>query len=117
MSNETATKLLEGCRALVFPGVEDFGIVPVEAMACGKPVIAYRRGGAEDTVQDGVSGLFFDEASPESLIKAIRNFEEKEEQFSSSVIRACAEQFTEKKFIERMHNAIKRYEKTINDSQ
>jgi glycosyltransferase involved in cell wall biosynthesis len=117
VSHQDATKLLEGCRALVFPGVEDFGIVPVEAMACGKPVIAYRRGGVEDTVQDGVSGLFFDEASPESLIEAVQDFEEKEAQFSSSAIRACAERFTEKKFTERMWNEIKRYQKTTEDSQ
>ena len=50
------------CRALVFPGVEDFGITPLEAMASGRPVIAYRAGGVMETVVDGVTGLFFDAA-------------------------------------------------------
>ncbi len=54
------------CRALLFPGEEDFGLVPIEAMASGAPVIAYRAGGALDTVAEGVSGVFFDEATVES---------------------------------------------------
>ena len=58
------------CRALIFPGEEDFGIVPVEAMASGRPVIAFRRGGATETVLDGVSGVFFDEQSVDALIAA-----------------------------------------------
>lgn len=58
------------CRALVFPGEEDFGIVPVEAMASGRPVIAFRRGGATETVVDGMSGVFFDEQSVDALIAA-----------------------------------------------
>ena len=64
------------CHAYVVPGVEDFGIAPVEAMAAGKPVIAYRGGGALETVEDGVTGLFFDEPSPEHLAQAIRELEE-----------------------------------------
>jgi glycosyltransferase involved in cell wall biosynthesis len=58
------------CRALIFPGEEDFGIVPVEAMASGRPVIAFRRGGATETVIDGVTGVFFDEQSVEAIIDA-----------------------------------------------
>lgn len=58
------------CRALIFPGEEDFGIVPVEAMASGRPVIAFRRGGATETVVDGMSGVFFDEQSVDALIAA-----------------------------------------------
>ena len=70
---------LPRCRALLFPGEEDFGIVPVEAMAAGRPVIAYRAGGAADTVIDGGTGRFFDEPTPESLADAIRRFEASEE--------------------------------------
>ena len=58
------------CHALIFPGEEDFGMVPVEAMASGRPVIAFRRGGATETVVDGFTGLFFDEQSVEAIIDA-----------------------------------------------
>lgn len=64
--------LLARCRAFVFPGLEDFGIAPLEAQASGRPVIAYRGGGALDTVIDGVTGTFFDEPSVASLIEAIQ---------------------------------------------
>ena len=63
------------CRALVFPGEEDFGIVPVEAMASGRPVIAFNRGGATETVVDGETGLFFDEQSRDGLSEALDRFE------------------------------------------
>ncbi|NOX40227.1 MAG: glycosyltransferase family 4 protein [Alphaproteobacteria bacterium] len=63
------------CKALIFPGEEDFGIVPVEVMASGRPVIAYGRGGALDTVVDRKTGLLFQDQSVDGLVKAIRNFE------------------------------------------
>jgi len=63
------------CRALIFPGEEDFGIVPVEVMASGRPVIAFGRGGALDTVVDGKTGLFFHEPTVESLNAAVEKFE------------------------------------------
>ena len=63
------------CRALIFPGEEDFGIIPVEVMASGRPVIAYGRGGALDTVIEGTSGVHFSEQSVESLNGAIDRFE------------------------------------------
>jgi glycosyltransferase involved in cell wall biosynthesis len=62
------------CQALIFPGEEDFGIVPVEAMASGRPVIAYGRGGATETVRPGVSGVLFDEQTVDALIDAIEGF-------------------------------------------
>lgn len=71
LNPEETVGLVQGCRALIFPGEEDFGIVPVEAMACGKPVLALRRGGALETVVDGVTGLFFDEPSPRGIGDAI----------------------------------------------
>lgn len=67
--------LLAGARALLFPGEEDFGIVPVEAQAAGVPVIAYGVGGARETVEDGVTGVLFDAQTPESLAAAITRFE------------------------------------------
>ena len=68
--------LLACCKALVFPGEEDFGIIPVEAMASGRPVIAYARGGALDTVVDRRTGLLFREPSVEGLIEAVETFEQ-----------------------------------------
>ncbi|HEY0515815.1 MAG TPA: glycosyltransferase [Solirubrobacteraceae bacterium] len=68
-------ELLSGARALLFPGEEDFGIVPVEAQAAGLPVIAYGVGGALETVLDGSTGLLFGEQSAESLAQAMQIFE------------------------------------------
>jgi len=64
----------QNCKALIFPGEEDFGLTSVEVQACGKPVIAYRRGGAEETIIDGKTGLFYDNQSEKSLISALKNF-------------------------------------------
>lgn len=63
------------CKALIFPGEEDFGIVPVEVMASGRPVIAYGRGGALDTVVDGQTGMLFQDQSVEALVDAVERFE------------------------------------------
>ena len=63
------------CKALVFPGEEDFGIVPVEAMASGRPVLAFRRGGALETVVEGLSGLFFDKQTVEAVIDGIERMD------------------------------------------
>jgi glycosyltransferase involved in cell wall biosynthesis len=63
------------CKALVFPGEEDFGMVPVEVMASGRPVIAYGRGGALDTVIDGETGLLFRDQTVEGLVTAVQKFE------------------------------------------
>ena len=63
------------CRALVFPGEEDFGITPIEAMAAGRPVIAYAGGGALETVEEGGTGIFFRDATTESLAEAVERFD------------------------------------------
>jgi glycosyltransferase involved in cell wall biosynthesis len=91
------------CRALLFPGEEDFGIVPVEAQSFGRPVIAYGRGGALETVLGGFpansyapessTGVFFAEQSAESLVEAIRFFEANENRYSPALIRQRAERF------------------------
>jgi glycosyltransferase involved in cell wall biosynthesis len=67
--------LLAGARALLFCAEEDFGIVPVEAMAAGVPVIAYGVGGARDSVLDGETGILFDDQTEDSLMEAIERFE------------------------------------------
>lgn len=75
LSGDELRKKFAECKALLFPGVEDFGIVPVEAQAAGAPVIAFGEGGALETVKDGVSGLFFHEASVEAVCNVIEEFE------------------------------------------
>jgi len=96
--------LLARCRAFLFPGLEDFGIAPLEAMAAGRPVIAYAGGGALDTVVDGVTGVFFREQSPRSLVEAVHRFQAL--QFDPQAIRAHAEQFDVKRFQARMQEFI-----------
>ncbi|MBN1401795.1 MAG: glycosyltransferase [Anaerolineae bacterium] len=66
---------MAGCRALIFPGEEDFGITPLEAMAAGRPVIAYGAGGALDTIEEGRTGVFFREPTPEALAEAVHRLE------------------------------------------
>ncbi|WP_051074158.1 glycosyltransferase [Rhizobium freirei] len=85
---------LARCRALIFPGEEDFGIVPVEAMASGRPVIAYGSGGALETIVPGVTGLFFDEQSVDALIDAVLDFEASERRFHPATLHAHSEQFS-----------------------
>jgi glycosyltransferase involved in cell wall biosynthesis len=64
----------QNCRALIFPQDEDFGLVPLEVQACGKPVIALKAGGALETVIDGKTGIFFESPNVTSLIKAVKKF-------------------------------------------
>jgi len=90
--------LYRGARALIFPAEEDFGIVPVEAMACGTPVIAYARGGALDSVIDGKTGLFFDEQTVDSLRNAILDFESRRGDFNLSDITTHAQGFGSERF-------------------
>jgi glycosyltransferase involved in cell wall biosynthesis len=96
------------CRALIFPGVEDFGIVPLEAMASGRPVIAYRMGGALETVKDGSTGLFFDAQNAEALIDAVERYEARAHEFDPESIRAHAETFDVSSFKSKMQSFIER---------
>jgi glycosyltransferase involved in cell wall biosynthesis len=84
--------LYRRCQAFVFPGLEDFGIAPVEAQAAGRPVIAYAGGGALDTVQEGVTGSFFREQSPDALAVAVRDFQATD--YDPEACRANAERFS-----------------------
>ena len=79
------------CRALLFPGEEDFGMAPLEANAAGRPVIAYRAGGAVETVEENVTGVFFDQPSSVSLAEAIEKFEGL--RFDQYTLRRHAEKF------------------------
>jgi glycosyltransferase involved in cell wall biosynthesis len=92
------------CRALVFPGEEDFGIVPVEAMASGRPVIAYGCGGATETVVAGVSGLFFKEQTAAAIELAVQEFERM--RFDPVAIRAEAQKFNTNRFMTEFTTAV-----------
>jgi glycosyltransferase involved in cell wall biosynthesis len=94
------------CRALVFPGDEDFGLVPVEAMASGRPVIAYGQGGALETVVEGSTGLFFYEQNVHSLEDAVRRFEAMEHAFDPKGIREHALQFGSERFRREMTRIV-----------
>lgn len=96
------------CRALLFPGVEDFGIVPLEAMASGRPVIAFRRGGATESVLEGVTGVFFDEQNAASLANAVEAFEADMQRFDPQRIVAHARDFDRALFKQRMRKVIDR---------
>ena len=99
-SDETIRDQMRRCRALLFPGNEDFGIVPVEAQACGSPVIAYHDGGARETVLDASggetgTGWFFGEQSPEALTESMLRFESEQHQlFSAGLARTHAKRFS-----------------------
>ena len=87
------------------PGVEDFGLVPVEAMACGKPVIAFGEGGVTDTVVDGRTGILFAEQSVTGMREAMRRFASVA--FDAAAIRAHAMQFDRAIFRERFERAVR----------
>ncbi len=87
----TVRELLRGCRAFLFPGLEDFGIAPVEAMAGGRPVVAYAGGGALDTVLPGVTGELFSEATAESLAATLAAFDWRA--YSPAACRSQGERF------------------------
>jgi glycosyltransferase involved in cell wall biosynthesis len=98
--------LLSGARALLFPGEEDFGIVPVEAQAAGVPVVAYGVGGARESVIDGRTGVLFDEHSAEGLARALQRFEGLA--LHEAQARANAQRFGRLRFREEMAGAIDR---------
>jgi glycosyltransferase involved in cell wall biosynthesis len=92
--------LMRRARAFIFAAEEDFGITPVEAMACGTPVIAFGRGGATESVIDGRTGLFFEEQSIASITQAVERFENSQDRFVPAVIRRRAEFFCPDRFLE-----------------
>jgi glycosyltransferase involved in cell wall biosynthesis len=105
-SNSEIADLYARSRAFIFPGVEDFGITPLEAMAAGLPVIAYAAGGALETVVDGETGLLFREQTPESLALSIRHMEAGTVCFRESALRARAAEFSRQQFQSRLFSKI-----------
>lgn len=106
VTDEEKWELLAGARAFLFAAEdEDFGILPVEAMAAGIPVIAYRSGGVQETVVEEKTGLFFDELTVTSLKKAIKEFEKKK--FDTQIIQQRAEEFSEEAFKKKIQELVK----------
>ncbi|WEK54942.1 MAG: glycosyltransferase [Candidatus Cohnella colombiensis] len=89
---------MQKCRGFIFPGLEDFGITPLEANACGRPVIAYKGGGALDTINPGVNGIYFEQQTAESLANALQAMNELE--WDAQTIRNHAEQFSVVQFVQ-----------------
>jgi glycosyltransferase involved in cell wall biosynthesis len=103
-SEEQLRALYGGAQATLFPGHEDFGLVPLESMACGTPVIAYRAGGALETVIEGKTGVFFDEQMVESLADAISAFDRSA--FTPDACKLQAKRFSRERFEREMLAAI-----------
>ena len=103
-SDDEIAQLYARCRAFLFPGLEDFGIAPVEAQAAGRPVIAYGAGGALETVLDGRTGVLFTDRTPAGMAEAIRRFEAGS--FDPAVCRQNAERFSAAHFRARLRRTI-----------
>ncbi len=105
LSDEEVRDHMQRCRALIFPGLEDFGMTPVEAMACGSPVIAYNRGGTAETVINEETGIHFEVQEVDEIIDSIKKCERSN--FDNSQIVMCARMFSEKKFIQNIEKLTK----------
>jgi glycosyltransferase involved in cell wall biosynthesis len=109
-SDEAIRNHMRRCKALLFPGEEDFGIVPVEAQACGTPVIAFGRGGAAETIvtRPEPTGVFFEDQTVECLVEAMLSFERQSEHFSPAAARQNALRFRKLRFTDQMSDLIGR---------
>ena len=104
IDNETMRSMMQRAKAFVFAALEDFGIIPVEAQACGTPVIAYGKGGILDTVIDGKTGIFFDQQTIVSINQAVEKFETLS--FDHREISQHAQQFSTQIFKTKLKNYI-----------
>jgi len=106
VSDEKLRKLYQKAKALIFPQIEDFGIVPLEAMACGTPVIAFNFGGQKESIIENFSGVFFEKQTKESLIQAIEKFEKIE--FDFEKISKYAQKFSKERFKKEIKEFIEK---------
>jgi glycosyltransferase involved in cell wall biosynthesis len=106
VSDAEAADLMSRCQAFIFPGLEDFGITPLQAQAAGRPVIAYGAGGALDTVIPGVTGEFFTEQRVEALADILANFDASS--YDPAACRANAERFSNERFRQELGDYVRR---------
>ncbi len=112
ISDEKVKEYFSKAKALLFPGIEDFGIIPVEANSAGCPVLAYRKGGACDSILENKTGLFFDEQTLDSIIACMNYFEEHEEDFSKrEIYEKHVKQFSNTEFERKIMNIIEKRER------
>jgi len=104
VDNQKLLNLYQNCSALICPQIEDFGLTPVEAQACGKPVIALRIGGLTETVIDNKTGIFFNHQTVKSLVNAIKNFNR--HKFSKNICRQNALKFSRQNFMLNFKNEV-----------
>ena len=92
---------------MLFPGIEDFGIIPVEANSAGCPVLAYRKGGACDSILENKTGLFFDEQTVDSLIACMDDFEKREKDFTDrKVYENHVQKFSNEEFVRKIKTVV-----------
>ena len=109
VSKEEVRDAYQSCRALIFPGVEDFGLTPIEAQACGRPVIALGKGGVTESVEDGMTGILFRRQSVASLKAAVTAFRRR--RFDGAIARRNSLRFSKEVFKRRlMEYVCRRYE-------
>ncbi len=107
VSDDQVKDYFSRAKALLFPGIEDFGIIPVEANSAGCPVLAYRKGGACDSILENKTGLFFDEQTPQALIECMNEFEKRETEFTDrSVYNKHVQQFSKEEFVRKVQKVI-----------
>ena len=112
VSDEEVAKYLSEAKALIFPGIEDFGIIPVEANAAGCPVLAYKEGGAIDSIKENETGLFFEEQTADAIIECMNKFEQLESSFTNrDVFTNHVKQFSKEEFIAQISKAIEERER------
>lgn len=112
VDEELLTMLISGCRALVIAAEEDFGLMPLEAQALSKPVVAYKKGGVIETVQDGKTGVFFDDQSVESITQALVKLDKYG--YNKKTCREAAQSFSRDKFVKEFSVLIKSAQININ---
>ncbi len=114
LTDDELISYYQNCRALIFPQEEDFGLTAVEALACGKPVIAFRSGGALEIISEGLTGEFFSPQTAEALIEVLKHFDEKK--YAASACRNRSLRFSKNLFVKEFSQLVKEEWNRFKDS-